>query len=164
MDPDDVRAADLDGDGDGELIRMAKFIVEDFEKEGLGALSPQLTREVIRKCLEAGAKVVQKETSNYIYSAHRASGDLSRSVKPSKVHEDVDASWIEVYPQDYDSRGVSNEMKAHIIVNGYYNRASGRSKRKKDNFLPKVRKRVEPRILSVMEYQFDLCMKKINGG
>ena len=145
-------------------MALAKFIIEDFHKEGLEALTPEKMREVVRKCLLAGAKVVQKETQNYIYSTHSVTRQMGNSVKPDQVHEDIDSSWVEVYPQGNDSRGASNEMKAHIIVNGYYNRESGRSKRKKDNFIPKIRKRVEPRIRSVMEYQFDLCMKEINGG
>lgn len=143
---------------------MARFVVEDFHREGLEALDLKTVREIRKKCLIAGAKVVEKETRNYIYQSHRRSGELGRSVAPGTVHEDVDSSWIEVAPQGDDARGVSNEMKAKIIVNGYYNRFSGKSKRKKDNFLPKIRKRVEPRIRSVMEYQFDLCMKEINGG
>lgn len=142
---------------------MAKFIVEGFHNTALEALTPQKSREIRKKVLWAGAKVIEKEEQSYIFDEHKVSGDLGRSVKQTDVHEDIDACWVEVYPQGYDNRGVSNEMKTKIIVDGYYITANGKSKRVKDNFVKKLRERMEPRILATMEHQFGLCMEELNN-
>lgn len=136
---------------------MARFIIEDFHKDALDALTPGLMREVRRKCLWAGAKVAEKEMRKVIDDSHHISGDMGRSVSQGPMVEDVDGAWVEVYPQGYDSRGVSNEMKNKLINNGS-------RRNKKDPYVRKMRKMLEPRIRAVMEYQFELCMKEINGG
>ena len=141
---------------------MAQFIVEDFHKTTLDALDPATVREIRKKVLWAGAKVIEKETRNYIFDEHKVSGDLGRSIAQGEIHEDVDRAWVEVYPQGYDSRGVSNELKSKIIINGYYLTVNGKSKRIKDDYIKKMRDRLEPRILATMEYQFTLCMEELN--
>lgn len=140
---------------------MAKFVVDDFHKTELEQLDPMKMREIRKKVLWAGAKVVERETRDYIYNEHRASGDMARSVAQSDIHEDLDSVWVEIYPQGNDARGVSNEMKNKIIIDGYYSKATG-SKKIKDPYVKKLRSRLEPRILSVMEYQFQLCMDELN--
>ena len=110
----------------------------------------------------AGAKVVEKEMAGYIEQNHRVSGDMARSVTQGPVREDIDSTWVEVWPQDADSRGVYNEMKHKIIITGYYNVFTGKSFRRKDPYVAKMRKRLEPRIMAVMEQQFTLCMDEIN--
>lgn len=143
---------------------MAKFVVEDFHKTALDALDDQKMREIRKKVVWAGAKVVEKEMKNAIaVRGHVVNGWMRDSVAMGEIHEDIDATWVEVYPQGTDPRGVSNAMKNQIINKGYYNKGSGR-KFKKDPFWDKTRSELEPRILSVMEYQYDLCMKEINGG
>lgn len=141
---------------------MAQFIVEDFQKTALDALDPATVRAIRKKVLWAGAKVIEKETRNYIFDEHKVSGDLGRSIAQGEIHEDVDRTWVEVYPQGYDSRGVSNELKSKIIINGYYLTVNGKSKRIKDDYVRKMRDRLEPRILATMEYQFTLCMEELN--
>jgi hypothetical protein len=141
---------------------MAQFIVEDFQKTALDALDPATVRAIRKKVLWAGAKVIEKETRNYIFDEHKVSGDLGRSIAQGEIHEDVDRAWVEVYPQGYDSRGVSNELKSKIIINGYYLTVNGKSKRIKDDYIKKMRDRLEPRILATMEYQFTLCMEELN--
>lgn len=140
---------------------MAKFIVEDFHRTELDQLDPQKVREIRKKVLWAGAKVVERETRDYIYDEHRESGDMARSVAQTDVHEDLDETWVEIYPQGYDSRGVSNEMKSKIIIDGYYSKGTG-TKKIKDPYVKKLRSRLEPRILAVMEYQFNLCMDELS--
>ena len=141
---------------------MANFIVEDFHKNELDALDPQTMREIRKKVVWAGAKVVEKEMRDYINAHHRVSGEMADSVSQGEVHEDVDSVWVEVYPQGSDSRGVVNEMKNKIINQGYYNTFSGRSQRKKDPYVRNMRKRIEPRVLAVMEQQFTMCMEELN--
>ena len=143
---------------------MAKFVVEDFHKTALDALDDRTVRDIRKKVVWAGAKVVEKEMKNRIdVKGHVVNGWMRDSVAMGEIHEDIDATWAEVYPQGTDPRGVSNAMKNQIINKGYYNKGSGR-KFKKDPFWEQERKKLEPRILSVMEYQYDLCMKEINGG
>ena len=141
---------------------MAQFIVEDFQRNTLDALDQATVRQIRKKVLWAGAKVIEKETRNYIFDEHKRTGDLARSITQGEIHEDIDKTWVEVYPQGYDSRGVSNELKSKIIINGYYITVNGKSKRIKDDYVKKMRERLEPRILATMNYQFTLCMEELN--
>lgn len=143
---------------------MAKFIIPDVHKDIFDKLDPATMRRIRKKMLEDGSKVLQKEMKKVIEEkGHVVSRDMMNSVTAGPVREDVDGSSIEVYPQGYDRRGVSNEMKAKLIINGYYHVASSRSQRKKDNFLDKkFRDKCAPRIVSVMNYSFSLLMEELN--
>lgn len=142
---------------------MGRFVVEDFHKTALDALDPHTVREIRKKVLWAGAKVVEREMAATIQAKHHVvSGDMMRSVKMGEIHEDIDATWVDVYPQGTDHRGVENQMKAKIIITGYYDRATGKSRRKKDNYLAGMRKKVAPRVRAVMEQQFNMCMEELN--
>lgn len=140
---------------------MAQFIVEDFHKTELDQLDPQKVREIMRKVVWAGAKVVEKETRNYIYDEHRESGDMARSVAQTDIQEDIDGVSVEIYPQGEDARGVNNMLKNKIIITGYYSQGTG-AKKIKDPYVKKLRARMEPRILATMEYQFKLCMDELS--
>ena len=141
---------------------MAQFVIEDFHKDALDALDPMTVRNIQKKVVWAGARVVEKEMGNYIESHHHISGDLARSVTQGPIHEDVESTWVEVWPQGVDSRGVYNEMKHKIINTGYYNVFTGKSFRTKDPYVRKLRKQIEPRIRAVMEQQFAICMEELN--
>ena len=144
---------------------MAKWIVENEHKTALEQLDDATQREIRRKMVENGAKVLIKEMQASIESKHHVvSGSMKGSVAASKVYEDLDGTSIEVYPQGSDPRGVSNEMKAQIINYGYYNRDTGYRIKKKDYFLnDSFRKKCAPRINSVMDYTFQLCMEELNN-
>ena len=140
---------------------MAKMIYSDFAIEDkLRNLEGNFRREVTRKVLWAGAKVVEKEMRAEIEKKHKVSGDLAKSVKQTEIQEGVDESSVEIYTQGYDSRGVSNPMKNVIITQGYYHVNSGKA-RKKDPYLKQLRKRIEPRLNSVMSYQMELTLKEL---
>jgi len=133
----------------------------DYVEGKLRELDTQFNREITRKVLWAGAKVLEKEMRGAIAQNHHVvSGDMQRSVSMSEIHEDPEMSWVEVYTQGYDRRGVSNELKNMIINKGYYNVSTGR-KFKKDPYLQKLRKRIAPRLISVMNYQFQLSLKEL---
>ena len=129
-------------------------------EEKLRNLEGNFRREVTRKVLWAGAKVVEKEMRGEIEKRHKVSGDLARSVKQTEIQEGIDESSVEIYTQGYDSRGVSNPMKNVIITQGYYHVRSGKA-RKKDPYLKNMRKRIEPRLNSVMNYQMELTLKEL---
>jgi hypothetical protein len=139
---------------------MAKQLYYGFEFEKkLDQLAGALRVDVTRELLEAGAKVVAKEMQQAIHDNHKISGDMMRSVAPTEVHMDVDFSSIEVYTQGTDSRGVKNEMKNVIISQGYYYRGV-QNKRKPDQYLKGMRKRVEPRVQAVMSEQMRISLQK----
>lgn len=140
---------------------MAKMTYSDFAMEKkLQSLENNFRREVTRKVLWAGAKVVEKEMRAEIDKKHSLSDDLAKSVKQTEIQEGVEESSVEIYTQGYDSRGVSNPMKNVIITQGYYHVSSGK-KRKKDPYLKEMRKRIEPRLNSVMSYQANLTLKEL---
>lgn len=140
---------------------MAKMEFSDFSlEEKLRNLEGNFRREVTRKVLWAGAKVVEKEMRGEIEKRHKVSGDLARSVQQTEIQEGIDESSVEIYTQGYDSRGVSNPMKNVIITQGYYHVRSGKA-RKKDPYLKNMRKRIEPRLNSVMNYQMELTLKEL---
>ena len=140
---------------------MAKMTYSDFAMEKkLQSLESNFRREVTRKVLWAGAKVVEKEMRAEIDKKHSLSGDLAKSVKQTEIQEGVEESSVEIYTQGYDSRGVSNPMKNVIITQGYYHVSSGK-KRKKDPYLKEMLKRIEPRLNSVMSYQANLTLKEL---
>lgn len=140
---------------------MAKQLYYGFEFEKkLDQLAGALRVDVTRELLEAGAKVVAKEMQKAIRDNHHVvSGDMLESVAPTEVHMDVDVSSIEVYTQGIDSRGVKNEMKNVIISQGYYYRGV-QNKRKPDQYLKGMRKRVEPRVQAVMSEQMRISLQK----
>lgn len=141
---------------------MARYVVEDFHDSVLDKLDPQTVRNIRRKVVWAGAKVVEREMAATIQERHHVvSGAMMRSVAMGEIREDVDQTYVDVFPRGTDPRGVENQMKSKIIITGYYDRFTGRSQRRKDNYITKMRKRVEPRILAVMEHQFDLCMDEL---
>lgn len=143
---------------------MARLVVDDSALTGIEKLDPAHVREVTRKCVLAGAKVIEKEMRNAIVSReHVVNGWMRDSVGPGVLHEDIDRTWIEVYPQGDDPRGVRNEMKYEMLVKGFYNRSTER-KIRRDPVLKNIKNAAEPKVLAVMAYQFDLCMKEINGG
>ena len=140
---------------------MAKMTYSNFALEDkLKNLEHNFRREVTRKVLWAGAKVVEKEMRGEIEKKHKVSGDLARSVKQTEIQEGIDESSVEIYTQGYDSRGVSNPMKNVIITQGYYHVRTGKA-RKKDPYLKNMRKRIEPRLNSVMNYQRELTLKEL---
>lgn len=140
---------------------MAKMEFSNFSlEEKLRNLEGNFRREVTRKVLWAGAKVVEKEMRGEIEKRHKVSGDLARSVQQTEIQEGIDESSVEIYTQGYDSRGVSNPMKNVIITQGYYHVRSGKA-RKKDPYLKNMRKRIEPRLNSVMNYQMELTLKEL---
>ena len=56
-------------------------------------------------------------------------------------------------------------MKDKIIQVGYWNRETGSSRKKRDPYMSKsrVRARIAPKLLAVMNYQMKLCLEEIFG-
>lgn len=160
MDPDDVRAADLDGDGDGELIRMAELEFSDFENFEVGLR--RLGREGIKRVVMAGAeaciKEVQGRTERY---RHVVNHDMINAVTTGKYHEDIDKAWVAVYPQGYDRRGVSNAQKAFVINYGYGGR---KTKHTGDKFITGQKQTLTAAVEKAMQAESDRIVRELNGG
>lgn len=144
---------------------MARWIVEDIGKTVLEKLETDTMRRIRREMVLNGAKVLQKEIQADIEARHHVRHSwMKDSVAAGPVREDPEGTFVEVWPQGSDPRGVSNEMKLKIISHGYYHVITGRSQRKKDNFLnDRFRKKCAPRIMAVMEATLAKCMAELNN-
>ena len=107
---------------------MACFLVDGSTwKTTLDALDDAKCREIRRRMVENGAKVLIKEMQQTIENRHHViSGSMRNDVAAGEIKEDLDGTSISVWPQGYDSRGVRHEMKAKYIINGRRNAFSGR--------------------------------------
>ena len=135
---------------------MAKMIYAGFDyvDAQLKKLDGITQGEMTKRVLSAGAKVIEKEMKKAIEDNHHVvSGAMKESVKPGEIKINIDYSSVEVYTQGNDPRGVSNEMKNKRI--NY-----GPGVRKRDHYITKLRKRIEPRVLSVMNYEAKLVLKE----
>lgn len=141
---------------------MARMQYSDFALERkLDMLEHDFRRQVTEKVLWAGGKVLVKEMRNAIEESHHVVNRYMKdSVEMSEVHTDIDYSYIDVATEGTDPRGVSNAMKNKIINYGYYNEGTG-VRYDKDPYLKRLRKRVEPRLNSVMTYQMELTLKEL---
>ena len=136
---------------------MAKFIIDTPKVDAMEKLETNLHRRVVRDMLYAGGKVLEKEMRQTIEERkHVRSGDMRDSVGAGEISLSLDESSIEVWPQGFDRMGISNEEKMRYIIDG-------RHHQKKDDFMKKARKRIEPRLQAVMAYQMDLSLKEIIG-
>ena len=144
---------------------MANWLIDESAwKTQLDALDDNKLREIRHKMVENGAKVLVKEMQATIEAKHHVvSGAMQRSVAPGEIKEDMNLTSIEVWPQNTDPRGVSNEMKAKYIINGRRSIVSNQKMNKTDNFLNAAfRKRCAPRILAVMNETLRICMEELN--
>lgn len=141
---------------------MARMEYSDFAlEETLGKLAGDFHRQVTEKVLYAGGKVLVKEMQNAIEENHHVrSGAMKRSVAMSEVYSGIGSSYVEVGTEGTDSRGVSNAMKNQFINYGRHNRYFG-SKQKRDPYLSRLRKRIEPRLNAVMTYQMELILREL---
>ena len=72
---------------------MPRMIVEDFHKNELDTLDSTVMRGIVRKCLWAGAKVVEKEMKSTIeQSRHVVHGYMRDAVTQGEIHESIDGS------------------------------------------------------------------------
>lgn len=141
---------------------MAKLVFSEFAiEEKIKKLDENYQKVIVHDMLQAGAKVLQKEIAGTLQQHHHViSGDLVRSVKPTEIHEDIDHSYIDVYTQGTDHRGVSNVMKNIMINYGYYQHRVVHFQ-KKDPYLKPLRERIAPRIQAVMNQQYLLSLEKL---
>ena len=139
---------------------MAKFAMN-----GIDELAAELMEmgqldngELVSEMLEAGAEVVADEWKKGIRSSvkanGRSTGDMERSVAPTKGIKKVgDVSSKEIYPQGKDRNGVRNAEKAFIMHYGKSGQAPTR-------FVDAVEESAEDKAVSAMEDVFNNYLEK----
>lgn len=126
-------------------------------------------RELTRRVVYAGAKVLEKEIKASMEQAghvrHHGGDWMQGSVSMGEILQEPGRTSVLVGPTGEDPRGVSNEMKDKIIQTGYWNRETGRGRTKRDPYMDKAgtRKRIEPRLQAVMQYEMTKSLEEIFG-
>ena len=100
---------------------MADFNVtglDDVMKEMMS--HQQAAEEAIPEMLNAGADILVKAQKSEVQSMKLVdTGDMMKSIKGDKIKKDKDGnSYIDVYPQGKDRKGVRNAEKAFVAEYG----------------------------------------------
>lgn len=102
---------------------MAKFETagfEEIEKQFLRRAENAV--KAVPRMLQKGAQVLAEAQRREIEQMDIVDkGELMRSVKPTKVKQKDECSYIDVYPQGTDSKGVRNAEKGFIAQYGKSN-------------------------------------------
>ena len=139
---------------------MAKMTYSGFE--GIERQMEKLSRETVKRLVNAGAAALVDTTKELIQQNHHiATGAMERSVQPGQYHETLDGGWQEVYPQGTDSRGVDNAMKAFVIN---YGAGGNRTAKTGDNFITGNKKKRQEAVAAAMEAENKKILNEANGG
>lgn len=83
--------------------------------------------EITDKMLLAGADAaVAAQKASAQRHGHINTGDMLKSIKPTKIKKKDGEKSIEIYPHGKDRKGVSNAQKAFVLNYGRSNRAGSR--------------------------------------
>lgn len=94
----------------------------ELQLEQLGGRAA--AKRIVAAGCNAAIKVLQTRARTY---HHVVTGSMQEHIAPGLYHEDIDACWQDVYPQEYDSRGISNATKAFVINYGYGGRKTDKT-------------------------------------
>ena len=135
-----------------------EFSGDEFIEAQLG----QLDRDMIRNIVMSGAEACKADLQNAIGQYHHVkTGSMQRSVAAGRYHEDLNSGYVEVYPQGYDARGVSNAKKAFVINYGYGGR---KTQKTGDKFITGNKKKTELVVSKAMQEESDRLISMINRG
>ena len=116
-------------------------------------------RKNIRRIVEAGSAAAVKELQKRTAEAHHImTGEMQQAFAPGLYHEDIDASWQDVYPQGYDGRGISNAKKAFITN---YGRGGKRTPKTGDKFITGKTKTMEEAVSAAMQAEAERIKNEI---
>lgn len=136
---------------------MAKVTYDGFDQldAQLGKLG---SRDAARRIVAAGAEAcgheLEERTNRY---RHVVTGSMMESIAPGRYHEDLDVCWQEVYPQGYDSRGISNATKAFVIN---YGRGGKRTAKTGDKFITGQKQTLEQIVGAAMKAEADKILNE----
>ena len=135
-----------------------KLIVGDIEsiEMSLGELG---NRENAKRIVQAGSAAAVKELQKRTMQAHHIkTGQMEQAFAPGIYHENIDECWQDVYPQGYDSRGISNAKKAYVIN---YGRGGKRTPKTGDKFITGRSKTLEDAVHAAMIDEADRIKNEI---
>lgn len=140
---------------------MARMVEYDG-LERIDGMLTRLSRESIRKVVMAGAEACVEETRKNVEKyRHIVHHNMLDSVAPGKYHEDLNSAWIEVYPQGYDGRGISNAKKAFVINYGYGGRKTAKTG---DKFITGQKTTMQEVVSKAMQAESNRIIQQLNGG
>ena len=149
---------------------MARMVFQDDLDVQLTQLEG-LRRDAVKRIVMAGAGACVEAEKSAIEEYHHVgkTGSMRDSVRPGNYREEMGGGSVYVYPQDEDSRGVSNAKKAFVIDNGIGRRPAtvrsrGRAGNKTgDHFLTrKTKKKAEEATVRAMEAEYDRIIAETN--
>ena len=149
---------------------MARMVFQDDLDVQITHLG-ELRRDAVKRIVMAGAAACVEAEKRSIEEYHHIgkTGSMRESVRPGEYREGVGTGSVYVYPQDNDSRGVSNAMKAFVIDNGIGRRPNTKRSRGKvanktgDHFLTKkTKKQAEEVTIRAMEAEYDRIIAENN--
>ena len=146
---------------------MARMEGNEIREDGLEGL----TRGTVKRIVMAGAGACTDETQRNIDEYHHVgTGSMRANVRPGNYHEGMGSGSVNVYPQDEDSKGVGNALKAFVIDRGIgqrpnTKRSRGRTPNKTgDRFLTKkTARKAEEAVARAMEAEFDRIIEENNS-
>lgn len=130
-----------------------------------------MARDAVKRIVMAGAEALKEETRRNIDEYHHVgkTGSMRQNVKAGEYREGLGYGSVYVYPQENDSRGVSNAMKAFVIDRGIGKRPNTKRSRGKehnktgDHFLTKKTvKTAEEKTVQAMEAEYDRIIAENN--
>lgn len=148
---------------------MAQVTVDGLDglMEAMDKLGSRATTDrLLTKGAEAASDVMKDETRKYRHIGK--TGDMLQKIGPAKIHYDITDSYVNVYPQGSDPRGVSNAMKAFVINYGLgkrpnTKRSHGKQKNKTgDKFITGNEELTETAVHAAMEAEMDRIADEIN--
>ena len=102
------------------MARIETTGFEEIEKQFLRRAEKAV--KAVPRMLKRGAEVLAEAQRREIDQMDIVDkGELMRSVKPTKVKQKEESSYIDVYPQGTDSKGVRNAEKGFIAQYGKSN-------------------------------------------
>ena len=118
----------------------------------------KMGRPMIRKIVEAGVKAETDRMKARIRALHPGEGEMEASVAPGILHEDLDKTWQDVYPQGLDGRGQENNIKAFVIN---YGRGGKKTDKMGDFFITKDTEAAEV-VRAAMQAEAERLMSEIS--
>ena len=131
----------------------------------------RMSREMIRKVIEAGAGAAEKRMAENTQRArHVRNGDLLKSIGNNGIRESLNGASTEVYPQGEDRFGQRYATKAYVINYGigkrpYTKRPKTHPKKNLtgDKFITGDEKQAEEAVLQAMQAESDRLLAEIDN-
>ena len=136
---------------------LAKMSVDGFD--AIDQTLGKMGRPMIQKIVEAGAKADDTEwRKNIKLGGHIRNSDMLDSVSPSEYREFLGGGQMNVYPQEYDRKGVANALKAYVINYG----RGKRTAKMGDKFITGRQQQFEEAVDRAMQAESDRIIDEIN--